>query len=345
MAGRELEAGTGLASYQSPLEGGRIRCELCPHRCSLPEGGTGLCKVRRNLGGRLVLPYWGVISALALDPIEKKPLHHFKPGTAVFSAGFYGCNLRCPFCQNWEISQEVETAKVVTPAALVDAALESGAPSLAFTYSEPTVHFEYLLEAARLARKAGLATVLVTNGCLNEAPARELLPLIDAANVDLKTWSEAVYREKLGGDRASVLRFIELAAQTCELEVTTLVVPGISEGEEDMEKIASFLAGLDRRIPLHLSAYHPDYRYREPPSPPELLLRLADRARKSLDYVYVGNLGGIPADTFCSACGALLVRRRGYQIDASGLAAPCADKKAGNLARCKACGAETSIWL
>jgi pyruvate formate lyase activating enzyme len=345
MSNRGLEAGTGLASYQSPLEGGGVRCELCPHRCSLSEGGTGLCKVRRNEGGRLVLPYWGVISSLALDPIEKKPLHHFKPGTAVFSAGFYGCNLRCPFCQNWEISQEVEAAKVLPPDALVEAALESGAPSLAFTYSEPTVHLEYLLEAARLARQAGLATVLVTNGCINEAPARELLPLIDAANVDLKSWSEAVYREKLGGDRAAVLRFIELAAQTCELEVTTLVVPGVSEGEDDMEEIASFLAMIDRRIPLHLSAYHPDYRYREPPSEPELLLRLAERARRSLDYVYLGNLGGIPADTYCSVCGALLVRRLGYRVDASGLASPGAGKEALSFARCRACGSETSIRL
>lgn len=345
MGGRDLGAGRGLAAYQSPLEGGRLRCELCPHRCTLSEGATGLCRVRRNEGGRLVLPYWGALSALALDPIEKKPLHHFKPGTAVLSAGFFGCNLRCPFCQNWEISQGVGEAGITSPEALVAAALESGSPSLAFTYSEPTVHFEYILEAARLARAAGLATVLVTNGCLNEEPARELLALIDAANVDLKCWSEAVYRERLGGDRAAVLRFIELAAQACELEVTTLVVPGISEGKEEMGEIAAFLAGLDRRIPLHLSAYHPDYRYREPPSPPELLLRLADRARRSLDYVYLGNLGALPADTYCASCGALLVRRRGYQVDASGLEAAGKKEKAPALARCRACGAETSIRL
>lgn len=345
MGRRGLGAGTGLAAYQSPLGGGRLRCELCPHRCAIPEGGTGLCRVRRNEGGRLVLPYWGALSALALDPIEKKPLHHFKPGSSVLSAGFYGCNLRCPFCQNWEISQRVEEAGITSPEALVAAALESGAPSLAFTYSEPTVHFEYVLEAARLARASGLATVLVTNGCLNEEPARELLALIDAANVDLKCWPEADYREKLGGDRAAVLRFIELAARACELEVTTLVVPGISEGEEDMAEIAAFLAGLDRRIPLHLSAYHPDYRYREPPSPPELILRLAERARRSLDYVYIGNLGALPADTYCASCGALLVRRRGYQIDASGLEPPGKSAAGPSLARCRACGSVTSIRL
>jgi pyruvate formate lyase activating enzyme len=345
MGGRDLGPGTGLAAYQSPLGDGRLRCELCPHRCTLSEGATGLCRVRRNEGGRLSLPFWGALSALALDPIEKKPLHHFKPGSAVLSAGFFGCNLRCPFCQNWEISQGVEEAEITSPEALVAAALESGAPSLAFTYSEPTVHFEYILEVARLARAAGLATVLVTNGCLNEAPAREILPLMDAANVDLKCWSESLYRERLGGDRAAVLRFIELAAGTCELEVTTLVVPGISEDEEDMGEIAAFLAGIDRRIPLHLSAYHPDYRYREPPSPPELLLRLADRARRSLDYVYLGNLGDLPADTRCPACGALLVRRRGYQIDASGIEPAGEREKASGFARCRACGAQTSIRL
>jgi pyruvate formate lyase activating enzyme len=168
---------------------------------------------------------------------------------------------------------------------------------------------------------------------------------MDAANVDLKCWSEAVYKEKLGGDRAAVLRFIELAAQFCELEVTTLVVPGISEGEEDMGEIAAFLARIDRRIPLHLSAYHPDYRYREPPSPPELLLRLADRARRSLDYVYLGNLGSLPVDTRCPACGALLVRRRGYEIDATGLETAGEREKSSGLARCRACGAETPIRL
>jgi len=349
MQGRGPEAGAPAASYWEP-EGSGIRCLLCPHRCLLPEGGTGICRVRHNRGGKMELPHWGAISALALDPIEKKPLNHFKPGTKVFSAGFYGCNFRCPFCQNWEISQQIEEADIVAPADLVRAALKSGAPSIAFTYSEPTVHFEYILEAAKLARKAGIATVLVTNGCLNEEPARELLPWMDAVNVDLKTWSEESYRAQLGGDRAAVLRFIEAAAGTSEVEVTTLIVPGISDSGGDMDSIAAFIAGVDRRIPLHLSAYFPNYRYEEPPTEPELLAGLMQRAQKKLDYVYVGNVGGFPENTVCRYCGAILVRRHGYRVDSSGLrarepAAGARTGRAGSRALCARCGRETDIEL
>jgi pyruvate formate lyase activating enzyme len=313
------------AAYWEKLEGsgaasGEIRCLLCPHGCRLKPGQTGICKVRRNGAGEMCLPFYGKLSALALDPIEKKPLHHFKPGTKVLSAGFFGCNLACPFCQNWSISQETEEdAAAVMPAGLVAEALKAGSPSLAFTYSEPTVHFEYILEAATLAQEAGLATVLVTNGCLNEAPARELLPHIDAANIDLKCASAEGYARVLKGDLAAVKAFIALAAETSAVEVTTLAVPGFSDGAEEMADIAAFIASIDPDIPLHISAYHPAFRYSAPPTETGLVLRLAEVARAKLRYVYAGNLGGFPADTGCASCGSLLVRRRGYSIDASGL--------------------------
>ena len=180
-----------------------------------------------------VLPYFGLVSSLALDPIEKKPLHHFLPGSEVFSAGFVGCNMRCPFCQNWGISQEIPSSlERMSPESLVAAALRSGAPSIAYTYSEPTIHFEFVLASMAAARAAGLKNVLVTNGCLEPAPARELLSLTDAANVDLKTWSAETYRKTLGGSKDRVLEFMGIAASLCHLEVTTLVVPPFSDSIE-----------------------------------------------------------------------------------------------------------------
>ena len=344
-----FRTGTAEAAYWQ-AEGDKVRCGLCFHHCLLSPGGTGICRVRSNVGGKMVLPYWGALSALALDPIEKKPLNHFKPGTKVFSAGFYGCNFRCPFCQNWEISQRTENADIVPPQQLINAALKSGAPSLAFTYSEPLVHFEYVLAAAKLARAAGLATVLVTNGCIEEEPAREILPWIDAANIDLKTWQPELYRGKLAGDRDSVLRFIGIAARTSAVEITTLIVPGISDSIKDMESTAAFIAGINPKIPLHLSAYFPNFQYSAAATEPELLQKLLDPARSRLDYVYVGNVGGFPENTVCASCGAILVRRRGYRVDASGLCAPPGPNgilggRSFSMGLCRRCGAPSDIRL
>ncbi len=290
----------------------------------------------------MALPFYGLLSATALDPIEKKPLHHFLPGSAVYSAGFVGCNMRCPFCQNWEISQRTEEARErVSPRELVEAALASGSPSLAYTYSEPSVHFEYLIDAMRLARQAGLYNVLVTNGCLLEKPARELLTLTDAANVDLKCWSKEAYRSRLGGDLETVLAFIRLAAGLCHLEVTTLVVPGLSDAAADMEGIAKLLASLSPDIPLHLSAYHPAWKEDAAPSSRGDIENLAALAGKSLRYVYIGNVAGSRADTICPRCGAAAIRRRGYATDAGGIV----PGRAPRSAACSSCGAPLPIRL
>jgi pyruvate formate lyase activating enzyme len=281
------------------------------------------------------LPYRGVASSIAVDPIEKKPLHHFMPGTSILSVGFFGCNLRCPFCQNWEISQQEPGAasRRTEPRELVEAALRARTPSIAYTYSEPTVHFEFVRDAMRLARSAGLRNVLVTNGSLAEGPALELLELTDAANVDLKCWSAESYAKVLEGSLETTLAFIEAASRTCHLEVTTLVVPGLSDREEDVKAIAAFLAGLPGSVPLHLSAYHPAWRFGEPPTSSGLLDRLAAAARKSLQYVYVGNVSSGEANTLCPRCGRTVVRRRGYSIDTGGLAL------SGGRVSCAACGA------
>lgn len=303
-------------------EGGRLRCLLCPHGCRLAEGSYGLCGVRGNRAGAPHLAYRARSSSLADDPIEKKPLYRFLPGSRVFSVGFYGCGMRCPFCQNWEISQRREAeAPLLEAAELVALALRSGAPSLAFTYSEPTIHFEYLLEAAALARKAGLRTVLVTNGQLRPGPAAELLPLMDAVNLDIKCFSAEVYSRVLGGSLEATLEFARIAARSSWLEATTLVVPALDDWDRAVPAIAAFLATISPRIPLHLSAYHPAWKHEAPPTPPLLLARLRGLARASLESVYLGNLRGEAEEERCGSCGDLLLERRGHASRVRGLRA------------------------
>ncbi len=319
-------------------EAAGITCELCPHGCRIAEGRSGLCKVRRNERGAMVLPFFGLVSSLAVDPIEKKPLHHYLPGSNVFSAGFVGCNLRCPFCQNWRISQEIPASlERHDPRSLAEAALRSGCPSIAYTYSEPSVHFEFVLASMAEARAVGLRTVLVTNGCINGGPARELLALTDAVNVDLKTWSPEAYERVLGGRRDTVLEFIRIAAELCHVEATTLVVPDLSDSVEGMRSIAGFLASLSKDLPLHISAYHPAWNHGAPPPPSKLLGELAIAARVELRFVYIGNVAGEAADTLCPSCGSVVIARRGYHVDMKGLAV------AGATGRCASCSAPLHI--
>jgi pyruvate formate lyase activating enzyme len=279
-----------------------------------------------NRNGEAALPYYGFISALAEDPIEKKPLYHYRPGSSILSLGFAGCNLRCPFCQNWHISQAAASeipGRILKAEAVAETARRRGCRQIAYTYSEPLVHIEYLLECMTLCREAGIANVLVSSGCVNAEAAKEILALTDAANIDLKCFSEETYAKVLGGDLHTVLRFLETAAEAgVHLEVTTLVVPGLNDGEAELEKCAAFIAGLSEKgdIPWHLSAYHPDYRWDAPPTNPDVLAETARRVRQKLAYVYTGNVAGEQNDTLCQSCGAVLIRRRGYRIDAVGLA-------------------------
>ena len=273
--------------------GDRVRCLLCPHECVLAPGGFGKCRVRANRGGRGEIPFAGRVTAVAMDPIEKKPLYHFHPGSAILSVGFLGCNFRCPFCQNHEISQTNRAAtRQLSPAELVEAALAQRSMGIAYTYSEPLVHLEYVLETARLARGRGLANVLVSNGFVQAGPADELLGLMDAANIDLKGWDAAFYGEEIGGSLAEVRRFLGQAARRIHLEVTTLVIPTKNDDPSQIDGIAAFLAGLDPDIPYHLSCYYPTWRYSIPATPVETVLRLAETARRRLRFVYVGNGDG-----------------------------------------------------
>ncbi|MDR1317806.1 MAG: AmmeMemoRadiSam system radical SAM enzyme [Spirochaetales bacterium] len=314
------------AAESSP-EDSSLRCLLCPHSCLLQNGKSGICGVRKNEHGDMSLPFYGHISAAAADPVEKKPLYHFFPGRNIFSAGFYGCNLRCPFCQNYHISQQFPgEGQETPPEELVEAALRENSIGIAYTYSEPLIHFEYLLHSAQEARRRGLKNVLVSNGYLNEAPATRLLPLLDAANIDLKSFSNDFYHNELGGSLEPVLRFLELAATRTHLEVTTLIIPGKNDSPIEMERIATFLADLNPDIPLHLSCYRPMYRYTIRGSTYQNLAPLLDTARRKLRYVYPGNVPG-ETNTLCPSCGELLIRRQGYRVSLHAL-------KNGSCAKC-----------
>ncbi|NLA81914.1 MAG: radical SAM protein, partial [Clostridiaceae bacterium] len=245
--------------------------------------------------GQVIPANYGRLTSLALDPIEKKPLSFFRPGTMILSAGSFGCNMACPFCQNYEIAREAAASRHsrdVSPRALVEEALalrDRGNIGIAFTYNEPLVGYEYVRDSAILARQAGLETVVVTNGQIEVQPLEELLPHISAWNIDLKAFSQEGYR-RLGGRLEVTLRTIEMTQAVSHVEVTTLLVPGLSDGEEDMKKEAAFLASLDPDIPLHLSRYFPCYQYDAAATPRQTLYRLRDLASQSLNRVLLGNI-------------------------------------------------------
>jgi len=270
-------------------------CGICPRHCALEDGQTGFCRARMNRGGTIECGNYAQVTALALDPIEKKPLARFHPGSKILSAGSYGCNLRCPFCQNHEISMADEKTaafRTIMPEELVALAEEyapKGNIGVAFTYNEPLVGYEYVRDTATLAKQKKLCTVLVTNGMACEKPWLELLPVIDAANIDLKGFSEKCY-QTVGGDFETVKRAIALAAERIHVEITTLVVPGLNDDEDMMREQAKWLAGLDRDITLHITRFFPMYRMRErAPTRVDVIEKLVRIAKEDLPNVYKGN--------------------------------------------------------
>jgi pyruvate formate lyase activating enzyme len=271
-------------------QGDKLRCLLCPHYCEISDGQTGLCGVRQNTAGVLYANSYGKISSRAIDPIEKKPLYHFYPESKILSIGSCGCNMRCSFCQNHEISQKKAQTEFISPEQLTEIA-KSTANNLgvAFTYNEPLIGFEYLLDALPLLREAGLKTVLVTNGMINPEPLREILLYIDAMNIDLKAFSAGFYK-KHGGDFETVKHSIELSSQAVHIEVTTLIIPGENDSEEETEALTRWLSGISPEIPLHLSRYFPRYKYSKPPTDISKLERLANIAKQRLKRVYIGNV-------------------------------------------------------
>lgn len=276
------------AQYWEAQRDGTVRCLLCPHHCVRGDGGAGLCCARMNHGGQLVSLNYGRVSALSMDPVEKKPLKRFMPGTMTLSAGSFGCNLACPYCQNHEIAQDTPETEYVPPDQMVSIAKREGAPTVSFTYNEPLVGYEWVLDAARYAQGQGIGVILVTNGYVEDAPLRALLPYVSAMNIDLKAFTEDTYR-RIGGSLKPVMRTIEAAAAACHVEVTCLLVTGMHTGEE-LGAMFDWLASVDPQIPLHLSRYFPRYLCREPATDPEWMRRMEALAREKLSYVYLGNL-------------------------------------------------------
>lgn len=272
-----------------------VTCELCFHRCELAEGQTGFCRARICRDGAVVPLNYGRLTSLALDPIEKKPLRRFRPGSLILSVGSFGCNLRCPFCQNYEISMAgdgaIQTVDV-SPGQLADKAAElipRGNIGVAYTYNEPLVGYEYVRDCAAAVHDRGMVNVLVSNGTIEEQPWRELLPYLDAANIDLKGFTSEWYR-RLGGDLDTVKRSIALAAERCHVEVTTLLVPGENDCTTEIRALAKWLASVNPDIPLHLSRFFPRYQMQDHlPTPVERVYQLAEDARNWLTYVYTGN--------------------------------------------------------
>ncbi len=303
------------AAYARAGDDGRVSCELCPVGCVVAEGKKGVCNLRENKDGILYAVAYGEVASVNLDPIEKKPLYHFHPGDEVLSLGPNGCNLRCRGCQNYEISQDTVVTHYLSPRALVELARAQGSRGIAYTYTEPLVWFEYLRDACRAAREAGLYNVAVTNGFLEEAPARELAPLLDAANVDVKSMRGDFYRKYCGARLEPVLRTCEIFKQNLHVEITNLLVTGETDGEEDA---AALVAWVKKRLgpetPLHFSRYFPHYKSDAPPTPTHHLLRAKEIGDRELYYVYLGNIAGVGgSDTFCPQCDNLLVERRGYR--------------------------------
>ena len=304
------------ALYYEKTDDTGVNCMLCPHTCSIGEGKSGACGVRRNRSGTLFTMIYGEVSSIAMDPIEKKPLYHFYPGSSILSVGTVGCSFRCGFCQNYHISQDPSApTRFYEPEEVVRIAQEKGSVGIAYTYSEPLIWYEWVIDTCRLAKKRGLVNVFVTNGYINQKPLSELLAVADAFNIDLKSFDEDFYKKTVGGKLKPVLETIEAISKEDRivLEVTTLVIPGYNDKEEEMRKLTGWLSSLSPDIPYHLSAYYPMYKFSAPPTPVETLYKMKKIAKEKLNYVYLGNVSG-ESSSVCVSCGSTLIQRFGYRI-------------------------------
>jgi len=305
----------------------QVQCNLCAHRCKIKEGSRGLCRVRENRAGKLYTLIYGNLISKNIDPIIKKPLYHFYPGSLAYSIATPGCNFRCEWCQNWQISQmpkvmNLPHSQMVPPEEIVEEALRKNCTSIAYTYSEPTIFFEYSFDIAKLAREAGIKNIYVTNGFMTLEMLEMIAPYLDAANVDIKAFRDEPYRRLMGGRLEPVLESCRLMKSLdIWLEVTTLVVPGVNDDSEELKELASFIyEDLGPETPWHLSRFFPHYKMKDrAPTSENLLYETKKMVEKTgLNYIYIGNVFG-DNDTYCKSCGQKLISRRGYLTHLVGL--------------------------
>ncbi len=323
------------ASFYRQLEDRRVQCDLCPHACEIPVNRLGRCGVRKNEEGRLFSLNYGKVTAYCMDPIEKKPLYHFYPGSRIFSVGSTGCNFTCQFCQNWHIAQKDPEGVYTTAENIINIAQnEKNNLGIAFTYNEPTIWFEFVREIAQEAKTAGLKAVLITNGFINQASLEVLLPYVDAMNIDLKSFHDSFYRKVCGGERNPVLETIKKAYDACHIEITSLLVNGLNDSREEVGAMAKWISEMDPDIPLHLSRYYPAYQMDREPTPIRAMLEAKEAAQQHLSYVYLGNIAGEDRNTYCPRCKETIVSRE-------------TNVKVENLVdhQCSSCGRKIAILL
>jgi pyruvate formate lyase activating enzyme len=324
------------AEFWDSLENDQVRCGLCPHNCRIVPGKHGVCGIRRNVDGKLIAEAYGIYPAIHRDPIEKKPLYHFIPGSTILSVGSVGCNLNCSFCQNWSLSREDTDGKeayFTPPEALIEGAGSKGSIGIAFTYNEPTINYEYIMDVIPSLKKNGLRSVLVTNGFLSGEPWDNLMEYIDGANIDVKAFSDKFYREITKSRLDPVLDNVKSSFDKgVHIELTYLVIPGYNDSGEEIDRYLDWVTGsLSTEIPLHFTRFHPDYMMSHvEPTPIKTLDRIMDQCReKGITHAYVGNVAfGDFTDTRCGKCGEVLIKRSGFSVRTKNMD--------GN--RCRKCG-------
>jgi len=306
------------AMFYQKLEGNKVRCNLCYHQCIISPGKRGICKVRENKDGALYSVVYGKVVASNVDPIEKKPLFHFYPGSTAYSIATVGCNFHCLHCQNWEISQVKSgiVGKEITPDSVVKNAINNRCQSIAYTYTEPTIFYEYAYDVAKIAHGKGLKNLFITNGYISREALREISSYLDAANIDLKSMSDGFYRKVCGAKLQPVLDNIKLYYHLgMRVEVTTLIIPGYNDDSDELKRIAEFIIDIDAGIPWHVTGFYPAYKFTDiPPTPRETLRKAVEIGRKAgLEYVYPGNVRE-GENTYCPDCGELLSERDDFGI-------------------------------
>lgn len=315
----------------------KIKCRICPHNCLIDEGKFGICRVRTVKEGEAFAINYGEVTSAAVDPIEKKPLYHYKPSKGILSLGSFGCNMTCSFCQNYEISQNRPATEFISVEKLISIipTIENNV-GVAFTYNEPMMWYEYMYDASKKIKEHNKDTsvVVVTNGYINEEPLKRLLPYVDAMNIDLKGYTNRYYNKVCGARLEPVLETIKICNEKCHVEITTLLVSDENDSLEEVREIAEFIASVNEDIPLHLSRYFPRYKMENEATKVEKITEAQNEAKKYLKYVYIGNVGGVDNNTYCPKCKSLLIDRNGYNT-----------KVHVNEERCNVCGEKINIVL